>query len=201
MEIEKIKHNLKVIIGLNRVYVEMIENYWAFISINNNNMLDISKEIPTAMLMLMKNHYQIYIIEASKFLIRSNNHFDIRKPLNFLGNFPELREQCKSYKKRLSEFSELLEQIKYVRNSIFAHLDEEYYKFKNPICEVKTKELHELLHEIMVFINDSSLLIKEFDFREWPRPSIEAFYNEVFKKIVYQKDSKHLSHQKWLHSE
>lgn len=192
---ENFKKLYALIVGINRIACEMFENYLAFHSIRFNNNIDVNYRLPTAMYMLMKNHYHIYVIEASKILHPGQNHFLLNKAINLIEKESIFKNKAVLLKRKLNQNKSLIIKISKARNTIFAHLDEEYGSYKSEINDAELDNLNELVKEIIHFLNESIKLSPEFDYRNFDETSISEFYDLVYTKIIQTEDGESLSSQ------
>lgn len=198
MDEENFKKSYALIIGINRIAYEMFENYLAFHSIRYNNNIDVRYRLPTAMYMLMKNHYHIYVIEASKIIPPGQNHFLLNKALNLIEKESIFKNKAVLLKRKLNQNKSLFIKISKARNTIFAHLDEKFGSYKSEIDYSELNNLNELIKEIIHFLNESIKLRPEFDYRNFGETSISEFYDLVYTKITQTENSKSLNYQEWF---
>ncbi|MEJ5092753.1 hypothetical protein GEO21_22175 [Sphingobacterium faecium] len=198
MNKEDFKKLYALIIGINKIAYEMFENYLAFYSIRFNNNKEVTYQLPIALCMLMKNHYHIYVIEASKILHSGKNYFLLNKALNLIEKDPILAEKAILLRRKLNLYKSLIHKISNARNTIFAHLDEKFGSYKSEIDHSELDKLNEFIKEIIHFLNESIKIQPEFDYRNFGQTSITEFYDFVYTKITQTDDGKSLNSQEWF---
>lgn len=177
----------QLVIGINRIFYEMHTNNLAYYSIEYSNARDHAlEEMPYFMNMLQKNHHQTYIIEASKILVEGENHFLINKAVNYLKKIDD-SEKLVDLGRQLKRQKNVIAEIKAARNSIFAHLDENYLKFKNKLNNQSISDLNSLVQNIINYINDFIRLDPDLDYRNFPRLNIIENYDQIFYQLVNTK--------------
>ncbi len=179
-----VKEYVDLILGINRIVYEVNHNHHAFYAIWHNENFDIEKPIPTSLMMLLKNHYQVYIIELSKIILPGQNHFHINIVLNAISENEKFKEKAKSIKKSLNNKKRSIQNIKMARNMIFAHTDKNFLDYKNSMTEKESDELLECLKDAVDFLNDTIKLDNGNNFRNMKDPKIFDFYNLIFQEII-----------------
>ena len=169
-----------LLIGINRITFEVIENYAAFVEIIQNLIKHEEDPVPIPILMLLKNHFQIYIIESSKILLSGDNHFLINTALNHASRHLGKTEEVRELKKKLNELKEVKDQIKSARNKIFAHLDASFSTYYNNMDFNKLELLNNTVINCVNFLNDSMNLYPKNDYRFFKPTTIRNFYKLIF---------------------
>lgn len=173
-----------LIVGINRIANEVFHNYSAFNAILYNDNFNVENPVPIAILMLLKNHYQVYTIELSKIILSGENHFLLNKALNGIALNEKYSKSAREHKKLLNSKSKSINKIRSARNMVFAHLDQTYYEFKNKLTEKESDELHLAVKNVIDFLNSTIQLPKEYDYRHMPNTDIKEFYDLVFSEII-----------------
>lgn len=180
-----LKNYFELVLGINRIAFEMLENHKAFVGIMNNNNFVGDRPIPIALMMLLKNHFQVYVIESSKILLPGKDqHFLIATALNTASSNPTLTNEARAFRKKLSALNPILVNLRTSRNKIFAHLDRTYLSYKNLMTDENVEKINETVQVCVNFLNESIGLPKEVDYRFMERGDIIAFYDFVFTEIV-----------------
>ncbi|SEG62815.1 AbiU2 domain-containing protein [Sphingobacterium lactis] len=179
-----IKDYSELVLGINRIVFEAKHNYSAFCGIYYNDNFNVSLPIPTALLMLMKNHYHVYVMEISKLLSSGDNHFNINKALNGIRQNEKYREEAQQVKNEINMLKPAIDSIRATRNNIFAHLDQNYYNFKNSLTETQNSELNNVIFKAVDFLNSTLQLPEYVDYRKMQSPDSIAFYNLIFTELI-----------------
>mgnify|MGYP000939937701 CR=1 FL=1 len=182
-----LKEYINLIIGINRIAHEVFQNFYAYNSILYNDYIEIEKQLPLNILMLLKNHYQVYIIELSKLISSGKNHFNINSALNGISDSKDFLKESRELKKGINQRSKSIKKVIELRNQIFAHLDKNYYSYKFDICINDLEDLHQSIESAIQFLNRTINLPKNLDYRYMESPKINDFYNSVFMQIINSK--------------
>lgn len=182
-----------LMIGINRIYYEAMQSHWAFYSIDWNNNRKADTRLPTALYMLLKAHYQVYVIEITKILINNgNNFFLLNKALNSISSIPNFKLPARELRSELRLHNSTIEDLRKARNEIYAHLDEDYHSFKIAHNNIDTNKLHATIEKSIHFLNEAIKLKPGFDFRNFESPKITEYYDLVYKNIINTESSKSL---------
>lgn len=187
-----------MLIGINRICYEMEENHLAFYSIDWNNYREHTQPLPAALIMIQKNHYSSYIIELTKIVGGGDNHFLIEKSLNMLSRlYTDLSRECRELRKELQKHKNTIKLIKDARNNIYAHLDQNFFNYKNNLDNLVQGDLNNTIKKIIDYLNDKSNLKEEFRYNNWEKTNITTFYNLVYQNIINNNVSKDLKRIKF----
>lgn len=177
----------KSLAGVNIIFSEAIDNFNAFETITKI-LKKRAVEVPTALLMLRKVHFEVYIIEIAKLLLNSSdNEFCINRVFNLFTNYfgmpvPEIN----SFRKEISENKEIINNIKKLRNNVFAHSDKDFLNFSGSGKYEHILEINDIILRSVKFLNGFG----HFEFNRYSDslPSnIIDFYGLIDVKILDEK--------------